>query len=109
LIFLFQLYQIGGNNFSKKAPALQMLASKCDGLFFIGKLAFQIMNGLNLSVPPHFLEKDATSEVQKLIQIAQKREIPVFYPTDFLCVKNTNHELSKIFGSHEILAGQCLS
>ncbi|XP_078173775.1 uncharacterized protein LOC144567503 isoform X2 [Carex rostrata] len=96
---------IGGNNFSKKAPALQLIATKCDGLFFIGKLAFQIMNGLNLPVPPCFLEKDATGEVQKLIQIAQNREIPIFYPTDFVCIKNTNHELSKIFGYDEILAG----
>ncbi|KAJ3689971.1 hypothetical protein LUZ61_019135 [Rhynchospora tenuis] len=96
---------IGGDNFSKKAPALQLIASKCDGLFFIGKLAFQIMNGLNLSVPYHFLEKNATNEVQKLIQIAQEREVPIFYPTDFVCAKNTDHELSEIFGSDKILAG----
>lgn len=86
-----------------------MIATKCDGLFFIGKLAFQIMNGLNLPVPPRFLEKDATGEVKKLLQTAQNRKIPIFYPTDFVCIKNTNHGLSKIFGSDEILAGQCCS
>jgi hypothetical protein len=61
---------------------LQLLAFKCDGLFLYWQIG---MNGLNLSVPPRFFEKDATSEVQKLIKIAQKKEIPVFYPTDFLC------------------------
>ncbi|KAJ4774147.1 Phosphoglycerate kinase [Rhynchospora pubera] len=96
---------IGGDNFSKKAPALQLIASKCDGLFFIGKLAFQIMKGLNLSVPHHFLEKNVTCEVEKLIQIAQDREVPIFFPTDFVCAKNTDHELSEIFGSDEILTG----
>jgi phosphoglycerate kinase len=46
----FLLWQIGGSDLFRKAPALRMLTSLCDGLFFVGKLSFQIMKGLGMPV-----------------------------------------------------------
>ncbi|XP_073008789.1 uncharacterized protein [Typha latifolia] len=96
---------IGGSNFLRKTAALQLLASKCDGLFFVGKAAFQVMNGLGLSVPAHFVESDAVGEALKLIQLAHSRKIPIYYPTDLWCVNDDNSELLEIFQSDEILTG----
>jgi hypothetical protein len=42
------------------------------------------------------------------LKLPRKRKYQYFIRLIF-CVKNTNCELSKIFGSHEILAGQCFS
>ncbi|CAN6283378.1 unnamed protein product [Urochloa humidicola] len=79
---------IGGSNLLRKAPALQMLASLCDGLFFVGKLSFQIMNGLGIPVPSQFIERNAVMEVLHIIQVARDRNIPIYYPTDLWCLNN---------------------
>ncbi|KAG8091721.1 hypothetical protein GUJ93_ZPchr0012g19980 [Zizania palustris] len=96
---------IGGSNFLRKAPALKFLASQCDGLFFVGKLSFQIMNGYGILVPSYFVEKNATKEVLHLIQIAHNRNIPIYHPTDFWCLNNSNHEILEILDPAELLAG----
>ncbi|OEL24744.1 Phosphoglycerate kinase [Dichanthelium oligosanthes] len=79
---------IGGSNFLRKAPALRMLTSLCDGLFFVGKLSFQIMNGLGMLVPSQFIERNAVMEVLQIIQVARDRNIPIYYPTDLWCLNN---------------------
>ncbi|XP_047094090.1 phosphoglycerate kinase-like isoform X3 [Lolium rigidum] len=96
---------IGGSNFLRKATALHLLASHCDGLFLVGKLSFQIMNGLGIPVPSCLLERNATKEVLQLIQIAHNRNIPIYYPTDFWCLNSNNNETLEIFDSAELLSG----
>uniref|UniRef100_A0A0E0M835 Phosphoglycerate kinase n=1 Tax=Oryza punctata TaxID=4537 RepID=A0A0E0M835_ORYPU len=98
---------IGGSNFLGKAPALNLLASLCDGLFFVGKLSLQIMNGFGIPVPSCFVEKNATKEVLQLIETAHNRNIPIYYPTDTWCLnnKNNNHEKLEILNSAELLPG----
>uniref|UniRef100_A0A0E0QZN0 Phosphoglycerate kinase n=1 Tax=Oryza rufipogon TaxID=4529 RepID=A0A0E0QZN0_ORYRU len=98
---------IGGSNFLGKAPALNLLASLCDGLFFVGKLSLQIMNGFGIPVPSCFVEKNSTKEVLQLIQTAHNRNIPIYYPTDTWCLnnKNNNHEKLEILDSAELLPG----
>ncbi|XP_024317601.1 uncharacterized protein LOC100827995 isoform X3 [Brachypodium distachyon] len=96
---------IGGSNFLRKTPALHLLASQCDGLFFVGKLAFQIMNGLGIPVPSCLIERNATKEALQLIQIAHNRNIPIYYPTDLQCLNNRNHEKLEIFNSDALLSG----
>uniref|UniRef100_A0A0E0BB03 Phosphoglycerate kinase n=1 Tax=Oryza glumipatula TaxID=40148 RepID=A0A0E0BB03_9ORYZ len=102
-----KLLQIGGSNFLGKAPALNLLASLCDGLFFVGKLSLQIMNGFGMPVPSCFVEKNSTKEVLQLIQTAHNRNIPIYYPTDTWCLnnKNNNHEKLEILNSAELLPG----
>uniref|UniRef100_A0A0E0M834 Phosphoglycerate kinase n=1 Tax=Oryza punctata TaxID=4537 RepID=A0A0E0M834_ORYPU len=99
--------KIGGSNFLGKAPALNLLASLCDGLFFVGKLSLQIMNGFGIPVPSCFVEKNATKEVLQLIETAHNRNIPIYYPTDTWCLnnKNNNHEKLEILNSAELLPG----
>uniref|UniRef100_A0A0E0BB02 Phosphoglycerate kinase n=1 Tax=Oryza glumipatula TaxID=40148 RepID=A0A0E0BB02_9ORYZ len=96
-----------GSNFLGKAPALNLLASLCDGLFFVGKLSLQIMNGFGMPVPSCFVEKNSTKEVLQLIQTAHNRNIPIYYPTDTWCLnnKNNNHEKLEILNSAELLPG----
>ncbi|XP_044969642.1 phosphoglycerate kinase-like isoform X2 [Hordeum vulgare subsp. vulgare] len=96
---------IGGSNFLRKAPALHLLASQCDGLFLVGKLSFQIMNGLGIPVPSCLIEKNATKEVVQLIEIAHNRNIPIYYPTDLWCLNSNNNEQLEIFDSAELLSG----
>ncbi|KAL6643180.1 hypothetical protein ACP70R_021361 [Stipagrostis hirtigluma subsp. patula] len=96
---------IGGSSFLRKAPALRLLASLCDGLFFVGKLSFQIMNGLGLPVPSHFIERNAVMEVLHIIQVAHNRNIPIYYPTDLWCLNNDNNAKMEIFNSTELSCG----
>uniref|UniRef100_A0A452YB56 Phosphoglycerate kinase n=3 Tax=Aegilops tauschii subsp. strangulata TaxID=200361 RepID=A0A452YB56_AEGTS len=96
---------IGGSNFLRKAPALHLLASQCDGLFLVGKLSFQIMNGLGIPVSSCLIEKNATKEVLQLIEIAHNRNIPIYYPTDLWCLNSNNNEQLEIFDSAELLSG----
>lgn len=96
---------IGGSNFLRKAPALHLLASQCDGLFLVGKLSFQIMNGLGIPVSSRLIEKNASKEVLQLIEIAHNRNIPIYYPTDLWCLNSNNNEQLEIFDSAELLSG----
>lgn len=90
----------------EKASALYYLASKCDGLIFVGVLAFQIMHALGLHVPSCFLEHNAVGEALKLIHLAQDRNIPIYFPNDFWYVKDCNPELLEVFPSNAILPGE---
>ncbi|CAM0956937.1 unnamed protein product [Alopecurus aequalis] len=96
---------IGGSNFLRKATALHLLASQCDGLFLVGKLSFQIMNGLGIPVPSCLIERNATKEVLQLIQIAHNRNIPIYHPTDLRCLDSNNNETLETFDSAELLSG----
>ncbi|CAL9078279.1 unnamed protein product [Musa acuminata var. zebrina] len=98
------MLQIGGSNFLKKANTLHVLASTCDGLIFIGKLAFQIMNGFGLSVPTHLVEHDAVKQALELIKLTQQRKIPIYFQKDFVCVKVGKPELVEIYAYNEIMA-----
>ncbi|WOL09858.1 hypothetical protein Cni_G18611 [Canna indica] len=96
---------IGGSNFLPKANAFHLLASTCDVLVFIGKLAFQIINGFGLPVPANLVEHHSLEEAQKLIKLAQERKIHIYFQKDFLCVNISKPELLDIFTYNEILAG----
>lgn len=94
---------IGGGNFLEKAAALSLLASICDGVFFVGMLAFQVMHALGFSVPSIFLEHGAFSSASELIKLANIREIPICFPMDFWCVNDDNSELIEVFPFDRIL------
>lgn len=96
---------IGGGKFLEKAAALRFLASYCDGLVFIGMMAFQIMQAQGLSVTMKFVECRAYDEASKIIHIAKLRRIPILCPKDFWC---SSHHLSsklELVPAHNILDG----
>ncbi|CAL4925167.1 unnamed protein product [Urochloa decumbens] len=96
---------VGGGNFLRKAPALRMLISLCDGLFFVGKLSFQIMKGLGMPVPSQFIERNAIMEALQIIQVARDRNVPIYYPTDLWCLNNDNCGTSRVVNSAGQLDG----
>ncbi|XP_020084507.1 uncharacterized protein LOC109707563 isoform X2 [Ananas comosus] len=96
---------IGGSNFSRKSAALHHLASKCDGLVFVGKLAFQVMKALGLPVPAFCVEQNAVGEALKLIKLAESRKIPMYYPDDFWCLSDSSTKPLDIVRSDEIVSG----
>ncbi|KAF2289888.1 hypothetical protein GH714_039030 [Hevea brasiliensis] len=67
---------IGGGNIYDKAAALHFLASKCDGLVFIGMMSFQIMHALGYSVPSSLIEPGAHRAAVDIIHFAHDRNIP---------------------------------
>lgn len=101
--------QIGGKNFLEKRTALSILATKCDGLLFIGKLSFQIMHALGMSVPMNLIEDDAVDEAFDLIQLAKKRGIDIIFPDDFRCVNDQYPEAMDVFSSNGIQPGTLAS
>ncbi|XP_020582541.1 uncharacterized protein LOC110026090 [Phalaenopsis equestris] len=100
-----QPYVIGGGKLREKAAALLCLASICDVLIFVGMIAFQIMNASGIFVPSSFLEPDAFDEAAELIELANRRKIPIYFPTDLHCVNDGIPELFEIFPSRSLPPG----
>ncbi|XP_024038220.1 uncharacterized protein LOC18038153 isoform X1 [Citrus clementina] len=96
---------IGGGNLCNKAAALHFLASRCDGLIFVGLMSFQIMHALGLPVPPELVEKGANDAASDLIQFARDKHITILYPKDFWCTKIHHPNQVEIFPSHGIPDG----
>ncbi|KAM3685692.1 hypothetical protein ACB098_11G140000 [Castanea mollissima] len=97
--------QIGGGNFFDKAAALHFLASRCDGLVFVGKISFQIMHELGVSVPLSFVEHGALKEALDIVQFAHNRDIQILYPKDFWCKNDCLLGKLELFPAHSILDG----
>ncbi|KAK2974729.1 hypothetical protein RJ640_007156 [Escallonia rubra] len=97
---------IGGGNFLDKAAALHFLASRCDGLIFVGNMAFQVMHALGLRVPAKFVEHGALEEALWLIQFAKSRNVPILFPKDFWCRNDQLQNQLEIFPSDSILDGK---
>ncbi|XP_020518143.1 uncharacterized protein LOC18426468 isoform X3 [Amborella trichopoda] len=96
---------IGGGNLMDKSSALCHLASHCDGLVFVGTMAFQFMHALGLPVSSGLLEVGAAAEALKLINLAKERNIPILIPRDFWCMNSENPKLLNVFPAHDLLDG----
>ncbi|XXG45410.1 hypothetical protein AAC387_Pa02g0499 [Persea americana] len=96
---------IGGSNLLNKSTALCCLASVCDGLVFVGRMAFQIMHALGYPVSSSFVEHGAVRDVSNIINLAQNRNIPILFPNDFWCINDFLPELCDLFPSSGILTG----
>ncbi|KAK9288277.1 hypothetical protein L1049_016728 [Liquidambar formosana] len=96
---------VGGGNLYEKAAALQFLTSRCNGLVFVGMMAFQIMHALGLPVPLNLVEHGALKEALNLIQLARYKKIPLLYPKDFWCMNISLRKQLQIFPAHGILDG----
>ncbi|XP_074369038.1 uncharacterized protein LOC141709045 isoform X1 [Apium graveolens] len=91
---------IGGGNLFEKAAALKSVASFCDGLVFVGNMAFQLMNALGMPVPMKLVEKRAVREALGIIQYTKARSISLLLPKDFWC-RNDNSQM-------EIFSADCI-
>ncbi|PSS04595.1 Phosphoglycerate kinase [Actinidia chinensis var. chinensis] len=96
---------IGGGKLVEKADALHFLASRCDGLVFVGMMAFQIMHAQGLPVPVKLVEHGAFEEALKIIQFAKFRSVPILFPKDFWCVNNHMPNQLELFPAHSIVDG----
>ena len=97
--------QIGGGNLVEKAAALSLLVCICDGLVFVGNIAFQIMHALGLPLPMKLVEHGATEEALTLINSMKSRSRAVIVPKDFLCLNNLNPEKLEIFSADCLVDG----
>lgn len=98
--------QIGGGNLSNKAIAVNFLASICDGLIFVGNMAFQIMHALGLPVSVKFVEHGTGEEALRIIHLAKLRSIPILCPKDFWCTTENLKEQLEICPAHSIPEGK---
>ncbi|KAL5709986.1 phosphoglycerate kinase [Ranunculus cassubicifolius] len=96
---------IGGDNLNEKAAAVQFLASKCDGLVFVGMMAFQIMHAKGQTVPSRFVDLSAVKNSMKIVEYANKRNILVLLPKDFLCSNDNLPKQLHTFPAHGVLEG----
>ncbi|XP_015574861.1 phosphoglycerate kinase isoform X2 [Ricinus communis] len=96
---------IGGGNLYDKAAALQFLASKCDGLVFVGMMSFQIMHALGYSVPSSLIEPKAHKAALDIIHFAHKRNISILYPKDFWCTNAHVMNEMEVVPAHHLLDG----
>lgn len=96
---------IGGGKLADKAAAVQFLASTCDGLVFVGSMAFQIMHALGSPIPVKFLELGALKEAARIVESARSRNIPLVLPQDVWCIKDHMPEETQIVSVHSIPEG----
>ncbi|KAJ4839765.1 hypothetical protein Tsubulata_035142 [Turnera subulata] len=96
---------IGGGSFCDKKAALHFLASRCDGMIFIGMMAFQIMHALEHSLPSVLLEPGAQKEALNIIKFARQRNIFILYPKDFWCINDEFPGRVDLVPAHAISAG----
>lgn len=88
---------IGGGNLFDKAAALYSLASICDGLVFVGNMAFQLMHALGLPVPMKLVEQGALEEALRIVQFTKARSMSILLPKDFWCM--SGHSQPEIFAA----------
>ncbi|KAH6761448.1 hypothetical protein C2S52_000219 [Perilla frutescens var. hirtella] len=96
---------IGGGKLEEKAAALQFLVSACDGLVFVGSMAFQIMHALGEPVPMKLVEIGALEEAARIVESAKSRNIPLVLPQDVWCIKDHMPEEVQIVSVHSIPEG----
>lgn len=101
--------QIGGGKLADKAVAVQFLASTCDGLVFVGRMAFQIMHALGAPVPMKLLELGALKEAARIVESAKSRNIPLVLPQDVWCIKDHMPEETQIVSVHSIPEGKSVT
>ncbi|XP_009792555.1 uncharacterized protein LOC107791283 isoform X3 [Nicotiana tabacum] len=96
---------IGGANLAGKAAALQFLASRCDGLVFVGDAAFQIMHAFGLAVPMELVEKESLEAAHMLIEASKARGVQIVLPKDFWCLNDHYPLQMKICTANHIMDG----
>ncbi|KAK4419239.1 Phosphoglycerate kinase [Sesamum alatum] len=96
---------IGGGNLADKVAALHSLTSTCDGLIFVGSMAFQIMHALGVPVPMKLVELGALKEAVSVVESAKLRNIPLVLPKDFWCIKNHTLDQIEMFSACSIPEG----
>ncbi|CAI9097980.1 OLC1v1034511C1 [Oldenlandia corymbosa var. corymbosa] len=94
---------VGGGNLVDKAAALHLLVSICDGVVFVGDMAFQIMNALGLPVPVKLVEYNAIEEALALVKSMKSKGRGIFLPKDFLCINKLD------LATFETFSATCLS
>lgn len=83
---------------------MHFLASTCDGLVFVGTMAFQIMHALGLPLPSTLVEHGVPEEALEIVQYAKRQNIPILLPKDFRCEHSCQMQL-ETFPAHGILDG----
>ncbi|KAL3825877.1 hypothetical protein ACJIZ3_021906 [Penstemon smallii] len=96
---------IGGGKLVDKANALRFLVSTCDGLVFVGSMAFQIMHALGIPVPLKWVELGALKEAASIVESAKSRNIPIVIPKDIWCTKDHDSEHMEILSVDSTLEG----
>ncbi|XP_021717839.1 uncharacterized protein LOC110685595 [Chenopodium quinoa] len=99
---------VGGVNIKDKVKALRVLASKCDGLVFVGMMALQIMHVMGKPVPLYLVEHEGVKEALEIVRYAESRSIHILLPSDFLCKHNHLQMQEKSFLAHNIVDGKFL-
>ncbi|KAK4348494.1 hypothetical protein RND71_031249 [Anisodus tanguticus] len=97
---------IGGDNLAGKTSALQFLASRCDGLVFVGDAAFQIMHAFGLPVPTELVEQESLEVAHMLVEAAKARGVQIILPKDFSCLSDHYPLQMKIFPANHIMDGK---
>lgn len=87
---------------------MRVLASKCDGLVFVGMMALQIMHVLGMPVPLYLVEHQAVKEAQEIVRYAERKSIPILLPSDFLCKHRHLQMQVETFSAQNILDGKLL-
>lgn len=88
-----------------KATALRFLASTCDGLVFVGMMAFQIMHALGVPLPLNLVDRGASKAAVETLQYAKHRNISILLPKYFRCENYSDPMQSETFPAHGILDG----
>ncbi len=78
---------LGGAKISTKIGILRALLDKVDGLFLGGGMVFTFLKAQGIEVGRSLISLDHVDDVRALMQTAQTKGIPLFFPSDFVIAK----------------------
>ncbi|EPS66197.1 hypothetical protein M569_08579, partial [Genlisea aurea] len=96
---------VTGNNLDGKAAALHTLISICDGLIFVGTIAFQIMHILRIPIPMNLVNPGELLMATEIVEHAKSRNIPLVLPKDVWCIKEDGSDKMKLFSVYSMPPG----
>ncbi len=80
---------IGGGKVETKIPLLSHLIDKIDMLFLCPAIVFSFLKAQGESVGKSLINPTALDQCKDMLKAAQERNIPVFFPIDYLVAMNT--------------------
>ncbi len=96
---------LGGAKISSKIGVLQSLLSKADAFFIGGAMAFTFFQAQGLSTGDSLVEKNCIETAKQFIDCCQKKNIPLYLPSDIRIVSEKSCEIKLISPSQGIPAG----
>eukprot|EP00249_Psilotum_nudum_P016286 c25759_g1_i2 orf=321-2381(-) len=86
---------VGGAKVSKVLGVLYSLVNKGFSVIITGSMVYTFLYALGTQGLPDFVESTMIPAVLNLMEVAKEREVEIFLPSDFLCIRGSCSQVFK--------------